>query len=170
MELYIGHPRVAVLVFRNRWIIFLLRRAGKTVGRRDTIDVDPLPQAVDALTVRQIRSAELEISLRGGEGELAALGHSLRRQNKAVGNNRRTSTRSRARESDVRMGSEMKELPVDIIAGNELPLIGRNLTYPFPGKGSIPSGRGGIGYAKEHTVRDGALRMHCDAESEWDIT
>ena len=166
VELDIGQPRVAILVLCNRGIIFLLGRVGKAVGGRYPIDVNPLSQTVNALTVREIRSPEFEISLRGGEGELAALGHSLRRQNKSIGDNGRAAAAGRADKTIIGTGGEMEQLSVDIIAGTELPLVSRNLTDSFSGEGPIPSGWCSIRYAKQHTIGDRALCMQGKAKSE----
>src|ERR1700722_12273058 len=152
VELDIGQPRVPILVSCNRWIIFLLGRAGQAVGGRHTVDVNPLSKTVNALTVREIRGTEFEISLCCGERELTALGHSLRRQNKTIGNNGRTAATGRADETDIRMGGEVEQLSVDIIAGSELPLVGRNLTNSLSGECSIPPGWRSIRYAKQHTI------------------
>src|SRR5882757_8030784 len=107
VELDIGQPGVAILARGNRRVVFFLRCARKTVGSRHTIDVNPLSQAVDAFTVSQIGGAEFKISLRGGEGELAALGHPLRSQDKSIGHNRCTTATRGANEADVRMSRKM---------------------------------------------------------------
>src|SRR5580658_639112 len=148
VELNIGQPGIPVFIFCNRWVVLFLRCVGKTVGGGNTIDVNPLSQPVDALAVREIRSSELKVSLRGGKGKLTALGHALRRQYKSVGNNRRSTAARSTNEAHVGMGGEVEELAVDIIAGHELPLGGRNLAHSFPGKGSIPAGWGSIAYSE----------------------
>src|ERR1700733_8005583 len=148
VELNISQPCVAILPACNRWIILFFRCLGKTVGGWDTIDVNPLSQPVNALAVGEIRRAELKVSLRGGEGKLTALGHTLRRQYKSIGDNRGPWACRGAGEALIGMGREVEELAVDIITGQKLPFRGRNLAHSFAGEGSIPPGWGSIGHAE----------------------
>src|ERR1700688_756300 len=104
VELHIGQPRVPILVPRNRWVVFFLRCAGKTVGGWDAVNVNAFSQPVNALTVGEIRSAELKIPLCRSEGALAALGDAFRRQDKSVGDNGRAAAARRADETDIGMG------------------------------------------------------------------
>src|ERR1700677_4031773 len=170
VELNIGQPGVPILVFCNGRIIFFLGCVGKTVGGGNTIDVNPLSQPVNALAVRKIRSSELKVSLRGGDGKLTALSHALRRQYKSVGNNRRTRACRSACEALIGVGREVEELAIDIIAGHKLPFRSGNLAYSFRGEGSIPPRWGSIGYSEQDAIGNGRLRMQCDAKSKRDIT
>src|ERR1700690_638508 len=138
VELNIGQPGVPILVFCNGRIIFPLRYSGKTVGGGNTIDVNPLSQPVNALTVRKIRSSELKVSLCGGEGKLTALGHALRRQNKSIGDNRRATATRSTNKALIGVGRKVEELAVEIVTGNKLPLGVLNIAHSFPGEGPIP--------------------------------
>ena len=67
MELHIGQPCIAILIFRNGWVVFFLRSICEAVRGGKTIDINPSSQLVNALAVRHVRGPELEVPLCGGE-------------------------------------------------------------------------------------------------------
>src|ERR1700722_2431113 len=170
VELHISQPGVPIPRFCNRGVVFFFGRVSEPIGGRNTIDVNPLSQPVNALAVRKIGRSEFEISLRRRKRELATLGHALRSQYKSIGNNRRGRSAGSTREADIGMGGEVEDLAVDVIAGHELPLIGSYLTNPFAGESTIPSSGRSISDAKQNAVRDCALGMQSNAKSECCIT
>src|SRR5580704_14575575 len=148
VELHVGKPGIAIVVLRDRRIVFLLRRLSETERGRHAVDGHASSQAVNAFAVDNVRSAELEISLGRGERELTAFCDALSVDDEPVRYDRGSATKGGAGEPNIRVRREVKELAIDIIAGDEFPRSRGEFAGTLCGERSVPACGVGVGHAE----------------------